>query len=131
MCGCCTYVKGSGESNGDVGDRANNAISINGGELRCKVVGEGGNLGFPQCDRIEAAHNGVLLNTDFTDDSAGVDPPDHEGNVKIGLNGHVQAGERTVEDLHKPRKAMNDELADPVLTANYRPHKPKNRREGR
>src|SRR3546814_2756369 len=57
--GIGTYVKGSGESNADVGDRANNAIRINGGELRCKVVGEGGNLGFTTCGRIAAAHNGV------------------------------------------------------------------------
>src|SRR3546814_3538924 len=89
--GIGTYVKGSGESNADVGDRANNAIRINGGELRCKVVGEGGNLGFTQCGRIEAAHNGVLINTDFIDNSAGVDTSDHEVNIKILLNGQVQA----------------------------------------
>src|SRR3546814_11013119 len=110
------YVKGSGESNADVGDRANNAIRINGGELRCKVVGEGGNLGFTQCGRIEAAHNGVLINTDFIDNSAGVDTSDHEVNIKILLNGQVQAGKLKVEERNKLLKSMTDEVAGLVLT---------------
>src|SRR3546814_289369 len=118
--GIGTYVKGSGESNADVGDRANNAIRINGGELRCKVVGEGGNLGFTQCGRIEAAHNGVLINTDFIDNSAGVDTSDHEVNIKILLNGQVQAGKLKVEERNKLLKSMTDEVAGLVLTDNYR-----------
>src|SRR3546814_10718943 len=85
--GIGTSVKGSGESNADVGDRANNAIRINGGELRCKVVGEGGNLGFTQCGRIEAAHNGVLLNTDYIDNSSGVVTAYHEVPIKNQHNG--------------------------------------------
>ena len=76
--------------NADVGDRANNALRVNGRELRCKVVGEGGNLGMTQLGRIEAAQHGVLLNTDFIDNSAGVDTSDHEVNIKILLNGEVQ-----------------------------------------
>src|SRR3546814_4736425 len=76
--GIGTDVKGSAESNAEVGDRANNALRVNGHDLRCKVVGEGGNLGFTQLGRIEAALNGVLLNTDFIDNSAGVDTSDHE-----------------------------------------------------
>ena len=118
--GIGTYVKGSGETNADVGDRANNAIRINGGELRCNVVGEGGNLGFTQCGRIDAAHNGVLINTDFIDNSAGVDTSDHEVNIKILLNGQVQAGKLKVEERNKLLKSMTDEVAELVLNDNYR-----------
>src|SRR5690606_14240333 len=71
--GIGTYVKSEAESHADVGDRANNALRVNGSELRCRVVGEGGNLGMTQRGRIEAAQQGVLLNTDFIDNSAGVD----------------------------------------------------------
>src|SRR3546814_13990836 len=115
--GIGTYVKGSGESNADVGDRANNAIRINGGELRCTVVGEGGNLRFTQCGRIEAAHNGVLLNTDFIDNSAGVDTSDPAVNIKLLLNGQVQAGTLTAAEPNKRPKSMTNELAALVLTA--------------
>ena len=94
--GIGTYVKAESETNADVGDRANNAIRLNGRELRCKLVGEGGNLGFTQRGRIEAALNGVLFNTDFIDNSAGVDTSDHEVNIKILLNDAVQRGELTV-----------------------------------
>src|SRR5690606_24765336 len=118
--GIGTYVKGSGESNADVGDRANNAIRINGGELRCKIVGEGGSLGLPQCGRIEAAQAGVLLNTDFIDNSAGVDTSDHEVNIKILLNGQVQAGKLKVAERNKLLKSMTDEVAALVLNDNYR-----------
>ncbi|MGN7725058.1 NAD-glutamate dehydrogenase [Luteimonas sp. 22616] len=118
--GIGTYVKGSGETNADVGDRSNNAIRVNGGELRCKVVGEGGNLGFTQCGRIEAAQNGVLINTDFIDNSAGVDTSDHEVNIKILLNGQVQAGKLKVEERNKLLKSMTDEVAGLVLNDNYR-----------
>src|SRR5690606_26016637 len=90
--GIGTYVKASTEQHSDVGDRANNAIRVNGNELRCKVVGEGGNLGMSQLGRIEAAQHGVLLNTDFIDNSAGVDTSDHEVNIKILLNAAVQDG---------------------------------------
>src|SRR3546814_9303407 len=125
--GIGTYVKGSGESNADVGDRANNAIRINGGELRCKVVGEGGNLGFTQFGRIEAAHNGVLINTDFIDNSAGVDTSAHEVNIKILLNGPVQAGKLQVEEPNKLLKSMTNEVASLFHTNNYRPAKDRKR----
>src|ERR1700761_6625435 len=93
--GIGTYVKASSETHGDVGDRANNALRVNGGELRCKLVGEGGNLGLTQKGRIEAAQHGVLLNTDFIDNSAGVDTSDHEVNIKILLDDAVQRSELT------------------------------------
>src|SRR5678815_1598972 len=88
--GIGTYVKATTETHAQVGDRANNALRINGAELRARTVGEGGNLGMTQRGRIEAAQHGVLLNTDFIDNSAGVDTSDHEVNIKILLNGEVQ-----------------------------------------
>ncbi len=118
--GIGTYVKAEAETNADVGDRANNALRINGRELRCKVVGEGGNLGFTQRGRIEAAQHGVLLNTDFIDNSAGVDTSDHEVNIKILLNDAVQRGELTVEQRNVQLAAMTDEVARLVLSDNYR-----------
>ena len=99
--GIGTYVKSSRESNADVGDRANNALRVNGDQLRCKVVGEGGNLGFTQLGRVEAALHGVLLNTDFIDNSAGVDTSDHEVNIKILLNGEVQKKKLALPERNK------------------------------
>src|SRR5690606_7071803 len=118
--GIGTYVKGSSESHADVGDRANNALRVNGNELRCRIVGEGGNLGFTQLGRIEAAMNGVLLNTDFIDNSAGVDTSDHEVNIKILLNGQVQAGKLKLEERNRLLASMTDEVAALVLNDNYR-----------
>ena len=118
--GIGTYVKSSTESNADVGDRANNGLRVNGGELRCKVVGEGGNLGMTQLGRIEAAQAGVLLNTDFIDNSAGVDTSDHEVNIKILLNDVVRAKKLTVEQRNKLLASMTDEVAELVLMDNYR-----------
>ncbi|MBJ6980669.1 NAD-glutamate dehydrogenase [Luteimonas sp. MC1572] len=118
--GIGTYVKGATETHADVGDRANNAIRVNGGELRCRVVGEGGNLGMTQRGRIEAAQAGVILNTDFIDNSAGVDTSDHEVNIKILLNAQVQAGKLKIADRNTLLKAMTDEVAGLVLHDNYR-----------
>ncbi len=118
--GIGTYVKAASESNADVGDRANNALRVNGGDLRCKVVGEGGNLGLTQLGRIEAAQHGVLLNTDFIDNSAGVDTSDHEVNIKILLNGQVQAKKLTLPERNKLLASMTDEVAELVLNDNYR-----------
>lgn len=118
--GIGTYVKASSESNADVGDRANNALRVNGRELRCKVVGEGGNLGMTQLGRIEAAQHGVLLNTDFIDNSAGVDTSDHEVNIKILLNGEVQKKKLTLPERNKLLAKMTDEVAQLVLNDNYR-----------
>lgn len=118
--GIGTYVKATSETNADVGDRANNALRVNGRELRCKVVGEGGNLGMTQLGRIEAAQHGVLLNTDFIDNSAGVDTSDHEVNIKILLNGEVQKKKLTLPERNKLLAQMTDEVAQLVLTDNYR-----------
>jgi glutamate dehydrogenase len=118
--GIGTYVKAETESNADAGDRANNAIRVNGRELRCKIVGEGGNLGFTQKGRIEAAHHHVLLNTDFIDNSAGVDTSDHEVNIKILLNDAVQRGEMTIAARNTLLAQMTDEVARLVLSDNYR-----------
>ena len=119
--GIGTYVKAKTETNADAGDRANNAIRVNGEELRCKLVGEGGNLGCTQRGRIEAALSaGVLLNTDFIDNSAGVDTSDHEVNIKILLNDAVQRGELSMDSRNKQLAEMTDEVERLVLADNYR-----------
>src|SRR6202040_413127 len=96
--GIGTYVKASTESQSEVGDRSNDYCRVNGNELRCKVVGEGGNLGFTQLGRVEYALKGGLINTDFIDNSAGVDCSDHEVNIKILLNQEVHKGAITEEE---------------------------------
>jgi glutamate dehydrogenase len=118
--GIGTYVKAESETNADVGDRANNALRINGRDLRCRVVGEGGNLGLTQKGRIEAAQHQALLNTDFIDNSAGVDTSDHEVNIKILLNDAVQRGELTTGQRNTQLAAMTDEVERLVLSDNYR-----------
>jgi len=118
--GIGTYVKASRETHSDVGDRANNALRVNGNELRCKTVGEGGNLGLTQLGRVEAAQHGVLLNTDFIDNSAGVDTSDHEVNIKILLNAEVQKKKLTFDARNKLLASMTDEVGALVLTDNYR-----------
>lgn len=118
--GIGTYVKASSETHADARDRANNGLRVDGNELRCKVVGEGGNLGMTQKGRIEAAQKGVLLNTDFIDNSAGVDTSDHEVNIKILLNDAVQRGELTEAARNTQLAAMTDEVGQLVLWDNYR-----------
>jgi glutamate dehydrogenase len=118
--GIGTYVKAGSETSADVGDRTNNALRIDGHELRCKIVGEGGNLGFTQKGRIEAAQHGVLLNTDFIDNSAGVDTSDHEVNIKILLNDPIQRGELDLPARNKLLHSMTDEVGRLVLWDNYR-----------
>src|SRR6185295_18985461 len=93
--GIGTYVKAASESHVDGGDNANDAIRVNGADLRVRVVGEGGNLGLTQLGRVEAALHGVLVNTDAIDNSAGVDCSDHEVNIKILLDRVVSAGDLT------------------------------------
>lgn len=117
--GIGTYVKASSETHADVGDRANDALRINGGDLRCKVVGEGGNLGFTQRGRIEAALAGVRLYTDAIDNSAGVDTSDHEVNIKILLGIAVGDGELTEKQRNAVLPQMTDEVAALVLRDNY------------
>ncbi|GAA1940117.1 NAD-glutamate dehydrogenase [Streptomyces durmitorensis] len=117
--GIGTYVKSSAESNSDVGDKANDAIRVNGADLRVKVVGEGGNLGLTQLGRIEFARAGGHINTDAIDNSAGVDTSDHEVNIKILLNAVVGAGDMTVKQRNKFLAAMTDEVGTLVLRNNY------------
>ena len=118
--GIGTYVKSSVESHADVGDRANNGLRVDGRELRCKAVGEGGNLGLTQRGRIEAASVGVLLNTDFIDNSAGVDTSDHEVNIKILLSAPLARDELSQEQRNALLASMTDEVGELVLTDNYR-----------
>ena len=118
--GIGTYVKASTETHADAGDRANNGLRVDGRELRCKVVGEGGNLGMTQKGRIEAAMNGVLLNTDFIDNSAGVDTSDHEVNIKILLGSVMARGGLTLEQRNTLLAEMTDEVGELVLNDNYR-----------
>ncbi|GAB3767733.1 NAD-glutamate dehydrogenase [Ramlibacter monticola] len=117
--GIGTYVKAASQANADVGDRANDAVRINGGELRCRVVGEGGNLGFTQRGRIEAAQKGVKLYTDAIDNSAGVDTSDHEVNIKILLGLAQGDGELTEKQRNTLMPQMTDEVAALVLRDNY------------
>jgi len=117
--GIGTYVKASAESHTDVGDRANDALRVNGNELRCKVAGEGGNLGFTQRGRIEAALAGVRLYTDAIDNSAGVDTSDHEVNIKILLGLAVAEGKLTPEQRNTLLPTMTDDVAALVLRDNY------------
>ncbi len=117
--GIGTYVKASSESNAEIGDRANDAIRVDGNALRCKVVGEGGNLGCSQLGRIEAALAGVRINTDAIDNSAGVDTSDHEVNIKILLTGLTRDGEMTLDERNTLLHSMTDEVAHQVLRDNY------------
>ena len=118
--GIGTYVKASDESHADVGDKANDGLRINGNELRCKVVGEGGNLGMSQKARMEYAALGGRMNTDFIDNAGGVDCSDHEVNIKILLNQVVAEGDLTAKQRNQLLEAMTDEVADLVLKNNYR-----------
>lgn len=117
--GIGTYIKSSVESNGDVGDKANDAIRVNGGELRVKVVGEGGNLGCTQLGRVEFALAGGRINTDAIDNSAGVDTSDHEVNIKILLNQIVAGGDMTGKQRNQLLAKMTDEVGLLVLENNY------------
>ncbi|TNB71627.1 NAD-glutamate dehydrogenase [Arthrobacter sp. BB-1] len=116
--GIGTYVKASTETNAMVGDKANDAIRVDGRDLRVKVVGEGGNLGMTQRGRIEAALQGVILNTDAIDNSAGVDCSDHEVNIKIFVDRMVAAGKLSAEERAGFLAAMTDEVGRLVLEDN-------------
>ena len=117
--GIGTYVKATSETHADVGDKTNDAIRINGSQLRVKVVGEGGNLGLTQRGRIEFARAGGRIYTDFIDNTAGVDCSDHEVNIKILLGGAVAEGEMTLPDRDELLATMTDEVAALVLRDNY------------
>ena len=116
--GIGTYVKASTETNAMVGDKANDAIRVDGRDLRVKVVGEGGNLGMTQRGRIEAALQGVILNTDAIDNSAGVDCSDHEVNIKIFVDRMVAAGKLSPEERAGFLASMTDEVGRLVLEDN-------------
>jgi glutamate dehydrogenase len=117
--GIGTYVKATRQSNAEVGDRANDAIRVNGRDLRCKVVGEGGNLGFTQLGRVEYALKGGRLCTDAIDNSAGVDCSDHEVNIKILLGIVMEDGEMTLKQRNVVLAEMTDDVARLVLADNY------------
>jgi len=117
--GIGTYVKSSNEINTEVGDKSNDGLRINGNELQCKVIGEGGNLGCSQLARIEFSKGGGKINTDAVDNSAGVNCSDNEVNIKILLNGLVDK-----ETMTKPKRdallgEMTSEVGTMVLRNNY------------
>ncbi len=116
--GIGTYVKASSESDAEVGDRANDAVRVDGADLRAAVVVEGGNLGLTQRGRIEAARHGVRLNTDAIDNSAGVDTSDHEVNLKILLGEAVRAGVLDHEERNELLRSMTGDVAAAVLAHN-------------
>lgn len=118
--GIGTYVKSSEETHADVGDKANDILRVNGNELRCKVVGEGGNLGMTQRGRIEYCLNGGACNTDFIDNVGGVDCSDHEVNVKILLNEVVANGDMTPKQRNQLLAEMTENVAQLVLHNSYR-----------
>ncbi|MDQ2875366.1 MAG: NAD-glutamate dehydrogenase, partial [Actinomycetota bacterium] len=117
--GIGTYVKATAQSSADVGDRSNDSLRIDAADLRAKVVGEGGNLGLTQEARIEYALAGGRVNTDFIDNSAGVDTSDHEVNIKILLDTEVRAGTLAEPDRNALLHEMTDEVGALVLAHNY------------
>ncbi|MEJ2816563.1 NAD-glutamate dehydrogenase [Caulobacter sp. CCG-8] len=117
--GIGTYVKAKGETNAEAGDKANDAIRVNGADLRVKVVGEGANLGLTQAGRIEFAQAGGHINTDAIDNSAGVDSSDHEVNIKILTGILERGGKLTRESRNQLLPTMTDDVASHVLADNY------------
>ncbi len=117
--GIGTYVKSSAETHADVGDRANDAIRVNGRDLRAKVIGEGANLGLTQAGRIEFALAGGRLNTDAIDNSAGVDSSDHEVNIKILAAEAIRLGDLKEADRNALLASMTEDVAAHVLQHNY------------
>jgi glutamate dehydrogenase len=118
--GIGTYVKASGESHAAARDRANDAVRVDATELRCRVVGEGGNLGFTQLGRVEYALGGGRINTDFIDNSGGVDCSDHEVNIKILLNQVVADGDMTRKQRDRLLAELAGEVVQVVVHDNYR-----------
>lgn len=117
--GIGTFVKSTKETHLDVGDRSNDNIRLDAPEVRARVIAEGGNLGLTQMARVEYSLNGGIVNTDFIDNSAGVDCSDHEVNIKILLNQLISEGKLTIEDRNKLLEQMTDEVAELVLLDNY------------
>ncbi|HZW16096.1 MAG TPA: NAD-glutamate dehydrogenase domain-containing protein, partial [Brevundimonas sp.] len=117
--GIGTYVKAAGESDLQVGDKANDAIRIDGLEVRAKVIGEGANLGMTQAGRIAFARLGGRINTDAIDNSAGVDSSDHEVNIKILTGAAIASGALKAEDRNALLASMTEEVGLKVLVHNY------------
>jgi glutamate dehydrogenase len=117
--GIGTYVRSSNESDEAAGDRANDAIRVSGADLRCKVIGEGANLGMTQRGRIEAALAGIRLNTDAIDNSAGVNTSDVEVNIKVALSRPLRSGALTIDARNALLAEMTDEVVRLVLRNNY------------
>ncbi|MDK3255252.1 NAD-glutamate dehydrogenase [Blastococcus capsensis] len=117
--GIGTYVKAATESHLEVGDKANDAVRVDGGRLRVRIVGEGGNLGLTQRGRVEYALTGGRVNSDAIDNSAGVDTSDHEVNIKIALNRVVDEGRIDAGDRAALLGEMGDDVAAAVLTDNH------------
>jgi glutamate dehydrogenase len=117
--GIGTYVKASWEANSAVGDRTNDAVRVDGRDLRCKVVGEGGNLGFSQLGRIEYSMRGGRMNTDFVDNSGGVDCSDHEVNIKILLTAVKERTKLSTPQRNRLLESMTDDVGQLVLRDNY------------
>ena len=118
--GIGTYVKASNETHQEVGDTANDSVRVDAKDLRVKVVGEGGNLGFTQKARVEFALKGGRINTDALDNSGGVDLSDHEVNIKILLQGPVKKGEITLDERNTLLKDVAAQVVEAVLYDNYR-----------
>jgi glutamate dehydrogenase len=116
--GIGTYVKASTQSQADVGDPSNDVLRADAIELRAKVIGEGANLGITQAGRIEFAEHGGRINTDFIDNSAGVDCSDNEVNIKIPLNREMREGRLEFDKRNKLLAKMTDDVADIVLEDN-------------
>jgi glutamate dehydrogenase len=118
--GIGTFVKSSSESHADAGDRTNDVIRVNGRDLHCKVIGEGGNLGFTQLGRVEYARRGGRAYTDSIDNSGGVDCSDHEVNIKTLLHSVVAADEIDIGERNQLLKEMTEDVAALVISNNYR-----------
>jgi glutamate dehydrogenase len=116
--GIGTYIKASSQSQVDVGDPSNDALRANGNEIRAKVIGEGANLAVTQAGRIEFAESGGRINTDFIDNSAGVDCSDNEVNIKIPLNREMHDGKLTLDKRNSLLARMTDDVAELVLEDN-------------
>jgi glutamate dehydrogenase len=117
--GIGTYVKATAENNADVGDKANDSVRVDAAELRCRVVGEGGNLGFTQRGRVEYALGGGRINTDAIDNAGGVNCSDHEVNIKVLLDAIVTDGDLTRKQRNRLLADMTDAVAERVLRGSY------------
>ncbi len=115
--GIGTYVKSQSEANENIGNKSNDNVRVNGGDLKCRLVGEGGNLGFTQLGRVEYAFNGGMINADFIDNSAGVNCSDHEVNIKIALAGALKDKKISRKDRDAMLRRMQDEVACLVISS--------------